>query len=374
MNQLSTEKRLFQYALFFKKSIIIGLVCLMISVALELSGPFIAKHLIDQHIVGVANHYVVNETESGIKFEGNVYERIDRTQSESDEQVTLFQDGLSFYLFNEKVPLNASLDHTGSNEFTLSFEDETYVTTGRELSTPEVYTFFKGEISSIMWLLALYIGLILIASYFLYFKTYLLQFASNRIIQKMRRDVFEHIQSLPIKYFVDQPAGKIVARVTNDTEAIRELYVKVLEVFASGAIYILGIFVALFILDPKLAGICLVLLPIMFIWMKAYKTVGGRYNKVIRETNSQINANINESIQGMSVIQSYQQTDRMMNEFEELNEKQRLFQTKMNTFTAWTSFNLVDVFRNVALVVLSYTLEEPLLTVRHWYQRDYYML
>lgn len=171
-----------------------------------------------------------------------------------------------------------------------------------------------------MWLLALYIGLILIASYFLYFKTYLLQFASNRIIQKMRRDVFEHIQSLPIKYFVDQPAGKIVARVTNDTEAIRELYVKVLEVFASGAIYILGIFVALFILDPKLAGICLVLLPIMFIWMKAYKTVGGRYNKVIRETNSQINANINESIQGMSVIQSYQQTDRMMNEFEELNE------------------------------------------------------
>lgn len=81
----------------------------MISVALELSGPFIAKHLIDQHIVGVANHYVVNETESGIKFEGNVYERIDRTQSESDEQVTLFQDGLSFYLFNEKYLLTLHL-------------------------------------------------------------------------------------------------------------------------------------------------------------------------------------------------------------------------------------------------------------------------
>ncbi|MGP4073593.1 ABC transporter ATP-binding protein [Piscibacillus sp. B03] len=351
MNQPTTEKRLFQYAWFFKKSILIGLICLIISVALELSGPFIAKHLIDQHIVGVANHYVISENGDGVEFEGMVYKRIDRTENVSGEQVTLFQDGLNFYLFDEKVPLNSALEETGAEGFTLSYQGETIQTSGRELSTSEIYAFFKGEISSIMWLLALYIGLILVASYFLYYKTYLLQFASNRIIQKMRRDVFEHIQRLPIKYFVDQPAGKIVARVTNDTEAIRELYVKVLEVFASGIIYIIGIFIALFILDARLATICLVLVPIMFIWMKAYKAIGGRYNKIIRETNSQINANINESIQGMSIIQAYKQTDRMADEFEELNEKHRVFQTKMNTFTAWTSFNLVDVLRNVAFVV-----------------------
>lgn len=351
MDQPSTEKRLFQYAWSFKKSIFIGLLCLMVSVALELSGPFIAKHLIDQHIVGVANHYVVSENNEGVHFNGMTYERIDRTEQPSDEQVTLYQDGISFYLFDEKVPLNASIVESNSDRFVLDDQGESIETTGQRLSAGEVYTFFEGEIGSIMWLLALYMGLILIASYFLYYKTYLLQFASNRIIQKMRRDVFEHIQSLPIKYFVDQPAGKILARVTNDTEAIRELYVKVLEVFASGAIYIFGIFVALFILDPKLAAICLFLIPILFIWMKSYKKVGGRYNRIIRETNSQINANINESIQGMSIIQAYNQTERMTGEFEELNEKHRVYQTKMNTFTAWTSFNLVDVMRNVAFVV-----------------------
>ena len=70
--------------------------------------------------------------------------------------------------------------------------------------------------------------------------------AANRIIQKMRNDVFEHIQTLPIRYFDNLPAGKVVASVTNDTEAIRDLYVTVLSQFATSFIYISGIYVALF--------------------------------------------------------------------------------------------------------------------------------
>ncbi|RPF50125.1 ABC transporter ATP-binding protein [Aquisalibacillus elongatus] len=347
----STEKRLFQYAWRFKKTILIGLICLVFSVALELTGPFIAKHLIDNHIVGVANHYVESDETQGVEFQGQTYERVDRTDLESDQIVTLYQDGLSFYFFEDEVPLNASLESAEEDSFILQYQGNSYEVSGQQLQMTDVYQFFKGEINSIIWLLVLYMALILIASFFLYYKTYLLQFASNRIIQNMRKDVFEHIQRLPIKYFVDQPAGKIVARVTNDTEAIRELYVKVLEVFASGIIYVIGIFIAIYILDPNLATICLVLIPVMFIWMKAYKKIGGKYNRVIRETNSNINANINESIQGMSIIQAYGQSERMMDEFEQLNEKQRNYQTRMNTFTAWTSFNLVDALQNVAFVV-----------------------
>lgn len=214
-----------------------------------------------------------------------------------------------------------------------------------------LFLFFKREIEPILWLLGLYMGLILIASIFLYYKTYLLQYVSNRIVQKMRGDAFEHIQRLPVSYFVDQPAGTILSRVTNDTEAIKELYERVLEVFASGFIYISGIFIALFLLNAKLAAICLVLLPILYVWMKVYKKVGGKYNRVIRETNSQINANINESIQGMPIIQAFNQTERMKGEFEVLNEKKRDFQTRMNTFTSYSSFNLVDLLRNLSFVV-----------------------
>jgi len=353
MKKKTTERRLFHYALNFKKTIIIGLVCLMISVALELTGPFIAKNLIDNHIVGVANHYVeTDEHDQVVEFEGKTYVRKERLSADAieEEGLTLFQSGLTFYLFENEIPLNASIVEEDGELFILQLSGETYETTGKQLSLSEVFAFFSPEIQSIIWLIVLYLALILISAFFLYYETYLLQFASNRIIQKMRDDVFDHIQRLPISYFVNNPAGTILARVTNDTEAIRELYVRVLSVFASGIVYMIGIFIALMILDFKLALICMLLIPIMYVWMKVYKKVGGKYNRVIRETNSKINGNLNESIQGMNIIQAFNQTERMKNEFEELNELHREYQTKMNTFTALTSFNLVNVVRNLTFV------------------------
>ncbi|NAW45034.1 ABC transporter ATP-binding protein, partial [Salmonella sp. gx-f4] len=84
-------------------------------------------------------------------------------------------------------------------------------------------------------------------------------------------DIFQHIQRLPIRYFDNLPAGKVVSRITNDTEAIRDLYVAVLANFFTSTIYITGIFISLFILNAKLAAICLLLIPILYAWMIIYR-------------------------------------------------------------------------------------------------------
>ncbi|MDA6161826.1 ABC transporter transmembrane domain-containing protein, partial [Escherichia coli] len=123
----------------------------------------------------------------------------------------------------------------------------------------------------IVQLLAFYFGLLVIAAFFQYGQRFFLQKSANRIIQQMREDVFRQIQRLPISYFDTLPAGKVVARITNDTEAIRELYVTVLATFFTSAIYISGIYIALFILDAKLAAICLILLPILYVWAIVYR-------------------------------------------------------------------------------------------------------
>lgn len=82
-----------------------------------------------------------------------------------------------------------------------------------------------------MKLAGIYFVLILIGAGFTYGQRYLLQSAANRIIQRMRSDVFAQIQRLPINYFDNQPAGKIVSRITNDTESVKDLYVQVLANF-----------------------------------------------------------------------------------------------------------------------------------------------
>lgn len=350
----STEKRLVQYAMRNKKMIFFGLFCLLLAVALELTGPFIAKRLIDEHIVGIENHWmeIQDDDNQTVEYQGRLFKRADRL-SEQDEvirTVTLLQAERSYYLIEEEVPLtgNRSLNNEGA--IVIQTPEQTWTVAGEKLTLGALYRFFSPEVQPIIWLLVLYMGLIVIASVFQYLKTYLLQVSSNRIIKQMRDDVFGHIQRLPLSYFVNRPAGKIVARVTNDTEAIRELYVKVLETFASGMIYMSGIFFALFLLDIRLAAVTLLVIPIMVIWMKWYKVYAGKFNRVIRSTVSDINGFINEAIQGMPIIQAFRRTKSIEDEFETLNHRHYTYQIKMNTLNALTSFNLVNVIRNLAFV------------------------
>ncbi|WP_053361781.1 ABC transporter ATP-binding protein [Bacillus sp. FJAT-27251] len=206
------------------------------------------------------------------------------------------------------------------------------------------------DMSAILKLLALYFGLVVLASFFQYGQGYMLKKSANRVIQQLREDVFRQIQRLPIQYFDNLPAGKVVARITNDTEAIRELYVTVLSTFFTSAIYITGIYIALFILSPKLAVGCLLLLPILYLWMILYRRYASKYNHFIRSRVSDINAMMNESIQGMSIIQAFAREKETKNEFERLNTEHFSYQNKLLSLNSLTSHNLVGVLRNLVFV------------------------
>ncbi|MFD1017630.1 ABC transporter ATP-binding protein [Thalassobacillus hwangdonensis] len=349
----TTERKLFNYAWDFKKPILLGLVCLIIAVGLELTGPFIAKRLIDQHIVGIEStwYQVAEEDEKTVRHDGSIYKREDRLDSDDEqlEEMTILQIDRGYYLAEGTVPMVGSRSFE-SGQVTVEAPDETVTASAEKLSLEELYGFFAPEKSAIYVLLAIYVGLLLVAAVFQFWNSFLLQKSSNRIIQKMRGDIFKHVHRLPVKYFIDQPAGKVVARITNDTEAIRELYVKVLATFVTSIVYMTGIYIALFLLDARLAVICLVLLPLIVLFMRLYKHYGGKYNEVIRTTVSDMNGNINEAIQGMSIIQAFRREPQTSEEFEILNERHFTYRKKLVNLNALTSHNLVNVLRNLAFV------------------------
>ncbi|ASK60914.1 multidrug ABC transporter permease [Virgibacillus phasianinus] len=354
MKKKTTEKRLFQYALYYKRGIIIGLFCLIIAVALELAGPLIAKRIIDEHILGIEGnwHQVENNNDNDtVSYDENYYKRSDRLTDKDHTQglVTIFQVEGDYYLVDENVPLSGKRSIKG-NEIVIKSNEGKQSFTGEKLSFLEISPFFQPEKGPIIFLLGLYMFLLLIAAFFQFFQTFLLQKASNQIVKRMRNDIFQHTQRVPINYYVDQPAGKIVARITNDTEAIRDLYERVLSIVVTSVIYMAGIFIALFILDVKLAALCLLIIPLILGWMKAYKYFGTKYNTVIRTTISDINGSINEAIQGMPIIQAFRHEKKTKKDFEQLNERHYTFERKLVKLSALTSYNLVTVIRNLAFV------------------------
>lgn len=158
-------------------------------------------------------------------------------------------------------------------------------------------------------------------SVILYLQSLKFQTIALKIIQQLRIDVFAKVQALGMKFFDRTPTGAIVSRVTNDTEAIKEMFVSVLAVFIQSAFLLIGIFIAMFSLDFVLALYCLLFLPLIFLIIHFYRKFSSEFYQEQRERLSQLNAKLNESLQGMGIIQIFRQEKRMRREFDAINEK-----------------------------------------------------
>ncbi|WP_287035662.1 ABC transporter ATP-binding protein [Enterococcus gallinarum] len=222
--------------------------------------------------------------------------------------------------------------------------------------TPSVET-GKLNILFLIQLLAGYLLINLIGSLFRYISLLQLRKMSNRIVKKMRDQLFDHMHQLPVSYFDQIPAGKVVARITNDTEVLRSnFYVIVISNLMSNIIQIIGAFLALFFLNHTLGLAMLILIPILGIWQHVYTKYASRYNIAMREYISQISGQLNEFVQGMAVIQAFQREGQLQKEFNETVEK--WFQTgrKYLLLDSSIAWGLGNLLRNSTILILITTL------------------
>jgi ATP-binding cassette subfamily B multidrug efflux pump len=351
-----TVMRLLKYALNFKMQLIAALLMLAVAVGTDLVGPLVAKRLIDVHITGIEKPWYAasGEDRYTVGFNGERYKRQDHFAAGETrgKEIRILQAGKSYYFIDQPIAFDGANSITADGVLTVKKGSESAAYPARKLSKTELYSFFKPELGGLLQLCWFYFGLVVISALFSYGQRYYLQASANRIIRKLRTDVFGQINRLPVRYFDNLPAGKVVSRVTNDTEAIRELYVTVLANFFTGAVYMAGIFVALFYLDTRLATICLFVVPVVAFWVYIYGKLAKRYNRIIRSTVSEINGMINESIQGMPIIKAFRREGKTEREFESYNMKLYTFNNKLLSLNALTGHNLVRVIANIAFIAL----------------------
>lgn len=156
---------------------------------------------------------------------------------------------------------------------------------------------------------------------FHYLQLLTFQKVALRIIQQLRVDVFNKVQHLGLAFFDKTPGGSLVSRITNDTEAIKELFVTVLSTFVQSTVFLIGIFIGMFALDARVATLCLIIIPFMLALMFAYRRSSSTVFRVTRAKLSQLNTRLNESLQGMYVIQAMRQEKRLRKEFGTTNRE-----------------------------------------------------
>jgi ATP-binding cassette subfamily B multidrug efflux pump len=220
------------------------------------------------------------------------------------------------------------------------------------------------DLGPVFKLLALYLGLLLTASICNFTQAYILQSTALQIIKNMRMDLMAHIQRISLRYFDNTPIGQVVSRIANDTEAVRDLFMSFMATFVVSMMQLLGIFVALFILDWHLAMFCLLLPPLFALIMTIHLKYSKIFITIMRARLSDMNAMINESIVVMPIIQAFRREKVTIEEFEVLNEDRYVNQIKQFRIFSLSSRNIVGMIGSlVTAMVIWYFGRESLQTV-----------
>ena len=191
----------------------------------------------------------------------------------------------------------------------------------------------------------LFMGITLFSAVTEYFSFLLLARASNAISKQLRDDAHEHIQRLPIAYFDHQPAGKISARIVNDTELLRnQFYLTFSNQFLTNFLLVVGIYLAILLIQPLIGMALLCLIPLFILWQWIYVRLAAPINQRWRESVSELNNQTAEIIHGVSIVQLFHQEQAFIETFEKHNQtwlKTRLQSIRLDGLLSWDFSTLI---------------------------------
>jgi ATP-binding cassette subfamily B protein len=150
-----------------------------------------------------------------------------------------------------------------------------------------------------------YAASILISAVLSYAETMLLQYIGQKIIYSIREKVFKQLIYQRYSEMESQPVGRMVTRVTNDTDAVKELYTDVLVAFVSDLIILIGIIAVMLWIQWQLALVAFTVIPFMFLLAAVYQRFARQAYRAVREKTAAINTFLQESIHGISVIKAF---------------------------------------------------------------------
>jgi ATP-binding cassette, subfamily B, multidrug efflux pump len=190
------------------------------------------------------------------------------------------------------------------------------------------------------------------ASWIRYFQLRRLAGLAMRSVQRLRERVYNHVLKLPMSYFDSAITGQLVSRVTNDTEAVKQLYIQVLFSILDAIIMISGMFTLMFWLSWRLALIATILIPTVVIVVYLYQRASAAAVARTRELRSEVNAQMSESISGMQVIQASNAVDQFSQRFIDTNWDQYHNKQREVRANAWLLRPMLDAVRILLLATI----------------------
>lgn len=198
-------------------------------------------------------------------------------------------------------------------------------------------------------------GLILLCSGISnYIRNIYLVKGANEVYVRIQMQVYDHIQSLPIKYFDNMPAGSVVSRITSDVNQIRTFFVSTFVQILIITLKIIFSYIVLFYVDFRFGLFMLALFPVMYIVLKVYNKLSIDSIKGYRRKFSQSNGIINENYQNLEIIKAFNKEKESIEDWNKHNEERYKYWKKLNLVDSLLLHNITGVFRIIIFIGIVY--------------------
>ena len=352
--------RLLGYVKPYWQTMVVCTLLVLAVTALNLYRPILIGDAIDNYIEGYDRPYgYVSAEEAQVEFDGL---HLSKDFDEADTFALMVYSGERYYLIRDldRRQTDALLEKTGE-ELTDAVVSGGAITvtvdgrdlTGRELSREELGMLRGADRQGIQRIGILYLLVLVVTVVCELSEVWLLQRTGQNIIFDIRQQVFEHVHTLPLRFFDTNPVGRIVTRVTNDVESLNRMYTQVLVKLFSNTVLIAGYAVVMIRINFRLALLCFVFLPVIFALTVWFRSMTRKVYRIVRTKISALNTFLSENISGMKLIQIFVREKEKAAEFKGRTED--LYRSQMRELLVFSVFRPGIAFvANFALATVVY--------------------
>ena len=197
---------------------------------------------------------------------------------------------------------------------------------------------------------ALYLGVLLLLFAFTRIQTLMLQKMGQDIIYDIRNELFTHVEKLTMRFFDTTPVGKIVTRLTNDVEAINEVFSNILVKLFRNVVKMIGLAVIMIAMNPRMALYSFVLVPVVAVMTLVFRLISRRTYRLMRTRLAALNTFLSEHLSGMKIIRVFGREERKYREFEEKNDS--LYKASFREMMVFAVFRPGIILLSVAALMI----------------------
>jgi ATP-binding cassette subfamily B protein len=345
-----TIKKVFRYILPYKGLLTITITAMLVIQVLGLVAPLLVKSIMDDYLIGIERPwYQTNEVVDTVEYQGRYFQQDEPT----GDAISIVVIGTNYYVSEDVVAVGQK--SLFGNELTITTPDnQIFIYQVTSLSRDEVFAFYQPSVEPLVWLIVLLFVRLILQIVFTYIQRISSAIITVNMVRDARKDAVRSLQRMPMSYFESEPSGKIANRVISDVGGMMGLFSTIMNLLVNASLAVIFAYIGMFYLNATLAFFTFLFFPLVYVWLRFFVK---RLNKLavkVNENTSMITAQLNEIINGISILQIFNFRKSIEDKFDRLSldtQKEILKEQHLHLSIGWNMIRLVGALVTALIVV-----------------------